>query len=1269
MLSRLVESLDRLAPFRQLLSHPDSAAHGLLQSARPYVAAGLHRFGSGAVVLLASRSELAREYAEQLASWLPPVEDGGPPIRLFAEPDSLPGERIHWSSNTRQQRLTALADLQARGDSVAPVVVASARALLQMTLPPRELRLALRPLSVGDFVRLEQLIQGWVENGYGPAETVEEPGAFARRGGIVDVWPPNLPSPIRIDLFGDEVDSLRVFDPATQRTLQRVERIEIGPGSEALSKYGPAALQRLGVQGSSLSELRNVSPQGEPSPLMDPALLLAVQEEIRLETEHLAEGHSFHGIEWYLPYFYEQPASLLDYLPAGGALVVDDAADFLAVVQELDEQAQSLESELASSGELPHSFASCCFTPDEVHASIVKSAPIVLGYGGLDGADTSEHSALARSFAPGPRFGGKTKQIVEHVVQHRNDGAATVLVTRQAARMQSLLHEADVVAHVQSELGRAPAPGSIDLVQGVVNEGFILRGLEPAGASGQTAAPPAAQPAARNAESLEVRLLTDAELFGWSKPRARRRTARQSKVAAELFFADVKAGDYVVHLEHGVGLYDGLVTLEIGQASREYLQVSFARGDKLYVPVHQAERLSRYVGAGEKSPAVSRLGTADWQTVKERTKRAVADIAEDLLKLYAEREVSRGYAFGPDGPWQQDLAANFPYEETEDQLNAIDAVTQDMEAERPMDRLIVGDVGYGKTEVAVRAAFKAMVDGKQVAMLVPTTVLAQQHYRTLSARLNRFPVRVEMLSRFRTPAQQEKIVAGLQAGSIDMVVGTHRLLSRDLEFKNLGLLIVDEEQRFGVSQKERLKQLRREVDVLTLSATPIPRTLHMSLSGVRDMSTINTPPRERLPIHTVLSEYDETLIRQSIQREINRNGQVFVVTHRVSGIQRLADRVRHLVPTANVVVGHGQMPERALENVMIQFAEGEYDVLVATTIIENGLDIPNANTMIIVRADRFGLAQLYQLRGRVGRSAQRGYCYLLYDRNTPLSYDARRRLSAIMESSEELGAGFRIAMRDLEIRGAGDLLGARQHGHIDSVGFDLYTRLLAQAINEAKRKKEVFDKAAQTQNGDVAGEGDGAASGVATGAGEGRAAAGPSACDGATGPGETVRYRRPAGSAGAVGPARGREDSRVVHRRRATALADVPAHRGVDAPGEHRRDAAGACRPFRRGAGDEVGSGRGGESVLPHTREDSGVARGRGEHRPGAGPARHAQRGAGEHGPAFHAEPSAPGLWRVRRRRGPGRVSARGAAGNLSADRRQRQVAHRAGAHAGDYGV
>ncbi|MEX1019531.1 MAG: transcription-repair coupling factor [Litorilinea sp.] len=1066
-LSQHLKLAARQPAFRAWFDDNSPQPQGVIPAARPFLAAALQQAQAGPLLYLTARAEIAQALALQLETWLPGGSDR-PRIFLFAEPDALPFERIHWSNETRQQRLTALAMLQSSADEPPPIILASVRALMQKTLPPRELRMALRPVRVGDELRLEQVVERWVQTGYNPADVVEEPGAFARRGGIVDIWPPNLPLPVRIDLFGDDVESLRVFDPATQRTLQKVEKVAIGPGSEAIAKYGPAALQRLGLRGDRLNQVINLRPDdlvaaagpidglatagdisdapeatmAAASPLQDPQLLLAVREELRHEVELLAEGHAFHGVEWYLPYFYEQPGCLLDYVTPETTVVLDDGLDFNATLVELEGQAGGLHTELVRSGEAPRNFRPSFFSVEEIRRRLLTIQPRVLGHGDLLGKESESNTNLARAFAPGPRYGGKIRQIVTDTEKFISQGHAVGYVTRQAARVQSALQDAGIPVAVVAELRQPLAPRQVTLVQGLVGEGFILRGVD-----GEDGRP------------FDAYLLTDTELFGWSKPQARRRTKSHSTVAPEIFFADVKPGEHVVHLEHGVGVYDGLVKMEVGGVQREYLQVSYARGDKLYVPVHQAERLSRFVGAGEKTPPVNRLGTADWQTVKDRARRAVADIADDLLQLYAERELVRGHAYSPDGPWQDELAAAFPFEETDDQLLAIDAVRADMESDRPMDRLICGDVGYGKTEVAVRAAFKAVTDGKQVAMLVPTTVLAQQHFRTMSARLRPFPVRVEVLSRFRTPAQQEAVVRGLADGSVDVLVGTHRLLSQDVEFKDLGLLIIDEEQRFGVQQKERLKELRTQIDVLTLSATPIPRTLHMSLSGVRDMSTINTPPKERLPIHTVLAEFDDVMVRQAIERELARNGQIFVVTDRVRGIQVLADRVQHLVPQASVAIGHGQMAERQLEEVMMRFADGDFDVLVATTIIENGLDIPNANTIVIHHADRFGLAQLYQLRGRVGRSTQRGHCYLLYDKANPLSYDSRRRLAAIMESSEELGAGFRIAMRDLEIRGAGDLLGARQHGHIDSVGFDLYTRLLAQAINEAKRKKSVFERA------------------------------------------------------------------------------------------------------------------------------------------------------------------------------------------------------------------
>lgn len=1064
-LNGLLPTLQRIPAYRQLLAEGSAAPLALLRAARPFLAAGLATDSSGPLVIITGSSEQAQQWVEGISHFLPPADEGGPPVLLYPEPDSLPFERITWTDRTRQARLTALAALQSKSGP-PPIVVAPTRALLQMTLPARELRLSLRPLAVGGVIRLNETLTRWVESGYEPAEVVEEPGRFARRGGLVDIWPPNLPYPIRIDLFGDEVESLRVFDPNTQRTERKVQRIEIGPGSEALSKYGERVTsgkwQVAGGESPVSSEQSSVISDQSPFPnpqsplLADPNVLLAIRDEIANELELLEQGRSFRGIEWYLPFFYAQPASLLDHLPANATLLIDDGTDFTTRLREADERVQQLRYELSRSGELPAGFPSSFFSGEEMLAAVQARQPILLGFGDLAGHADSEPSPLARNFVPGPRFGGKSKEIVQAIGKAVAAGDQVVLLTRQAARMQNDLTEASIPADLRADLATPPGAG-VTIVQSVLSEGFIIRA-----GNGAQVADDAHHPIPNPQSPIpNTLLLTDAELFGWQSSGQRKRAKSRSSVAPELFFADVKAGEYVVHMEHGIGLYEGLVKLELSGVAREYLQVSYAQSDKLYVPVHQADRLSRYVGAGDSGipPAITRLGTADWQTVKERAKKAVEEIAEDLLVLYAERELVTGHAFGKDSAWQEEMEAAFPFQETEDQIQAISEVKRDMESEEPMDRIIIGDVGYGKTEVAVRAAFKAVMDGKQVAVLVPTTVLAQQHHRTFSRRLAQFPVTVEVLSRFRTTAQQTKILQGIREGSVDIVVGTHRLLSKDLDFHDLGLLVVDEEQRFGVSHKEKLKQLRTQVDVLTLSATPIPRTLHMSLSGVRDMSTINTPPQERLPVRTILSEYDDNLVKQAIQREIDRDGQVFLVHNRVQGIEQIAARVRRLVPDARVEVAHGQMAERGLEDVMMRFSEGEIDVLVSTTIVENGLDIRRANTMIINRTDHFGLAQLYQLRGRVGRGAVRGYCYLLHDKHKALTFDSRRRLEALIESSEELGAGFRIAMRDLEIRGAGELLGARQHGQIASIGFDLYTRLLTQAVNELRRKKSQFEKA------------------------------------------------------------------------------------------------------------------------------------------------------------------------------------------------------------------
>ncbi|MFZ5919362.1 MAG: transcription-repair coupling factor [Chloroflexota bacterium] len=983
----------------------------LLGAARPYLLATLHDDLARPLVLLVARADHARQTFVQLRDWSPTPER----VLLFQEPDDLPYERIPWAVDTVRRRLTALAALAA----AEPVlVVASARAIMQPTLPPRELHLGSRTYHTGQRLRLDKTLSHWLGLGFEPTSVIQEPGAFSRRGGIVDVFPPHLRYPVRVELFGDEIDSLRTFDPATQRSLERIEQFTLIPASEALPRFGPQAARRLA--GLPIDNLH-----------------APAAAEFRADLRALENESWFRGIEFYLPYLYSRPASLLEHLPDEALLVIDDLIDLEATVGDLETQATDLRRDLSAAGEVSPAFSQPYLTWEDLKPQIDDRAPLVLGYTEWRATrpeETDGPPGLHDVFRPGPRYAGQLKRLMEDWRIMRRGNQRIVAISRQAPRLAELWAERNDPIRPVEAIPQPPGPGGLLLVQGTLSEGWVLRCGEALGTS--------------DLEPCELYLLTDAELFGWARPEPRRR-ARPRAVTAEEFFADIQPGDYIVHIEHGIGLFRGLTRLEIDALDQEYLQVDYEGADKLYVPIHHADRLSRYVGATDRPPRVSRLGTTDWARLKERTQRAVETIARELLALYSARQVVPGHAFAPDTSWQSDLEASFPYVETEDQLRAIAEVKADMEKLEPMDRLICGDVGYGKTEVALRGAFKAVMDGKQVAVLVPTTVLAQQHYRTFNRRLSPFPVTVEMLSRFRTEREQRDILQQLRAGALDIVIGTHRLLSEDVSFKDLGLLIIDEEQRFGVTHKERLKQMRTEVDVLTLTATPIPRTLYMSLTGVRDMSTINTPPEERLPIKTHVGEWDDTLVRQAILRELDRGGQVYFVHNRVQTIHLATQRLAQLVPEASIAIGHGQMRESELEQVMLDFADDKTDVLISTTIIESGLDIPNVNTLIVDRADRFGLAQLYQLRGRVGRGGVRAYAYFLHRPGGRLTETARERLQTIFESTE-LGAGFGIAMRDLEIRGAGDILGRRQHGHIGAVGFDLYTRLLAQAVRELK---------------------------------------------------------------------------------------------------------------------------------------------------------------------------------------------------------------------------
>ncbi len=967
------------------------------------------------IVWIARDAEIGDRVSEELQAWI-----GDPSVVAVLEPrTALAYERSELVADETAARVAALA---AWRHGQARVLVASVQALLQHTIDPEDLPDEARELRVGARLHQDTLLRDLFDLGYSPVTEVAGRGEFARRGGIVDVFPPSMELPIRIEFFGDEIDSLRAFDPTDQRTTGRVERAVLLPASEfLLPTTGASAIRdRLGRAASRLPERlatdlsrfegETDDPLRPDAAHADVSRALAVGDAAEVWAAHLA------------------PATGLDHIDPGTVLVLDEPGDIAEAAGFLWRQANERRAELVEAGELPKDWPSTYLQPRDWKGRLVASRTLELTWESEPPADVAMASGARRS---GDLFGwreptlplGRAGRLTDAVETWREDGARIVLASDQAPRLAEILDEAGHSVAVVDRLNEAPPPGAIALVGRSLNGGF---GGGPDG----------------------VTFVTDRELFG--TVRVRRPKALRRVVPRDIL-ERLTPGDLVVHIDHGVARYEQMLRRGGSGEERDYLELSFAGGDRIFVPVEQIGRVTRYAG-GER-PALSKLGGTEWLRAKQRVRNAVAELAEELLALYAARSNADGYKFSPDTPWQSEMEASFPYEETIDQLRATAEVKADMERSVPMDRLVVGDVGYGKTEVALRGAFKATQDDKQVAVLVPTTVLAAQHHATFGQRFAAFPLEVRILSRFVSTKDQAATIAGLGDGSVDVVIGTHRLLSKDVRFRDLGLVVVDEEQRFGVAAKEKLKQLRREVDVLTLSATPIPRTLNLAMAGIRDLSVIETPPEDRLPIQTRVAEASAGLVRDAILRELDRGGQVFYVHNRVETIEAQAEQLRRLLPDARFVVGHGQMPEGALEKVMIAFAAGEADVLVSTTIIESGLDIPNANTIIIDRADTLGLAQLYQLRGRVGRSSRRAYAYLLYRRRERLSDEARKRLQAIFNASE-LGAGFQIALSDLEIRGAGNILGGEQSGHMAAVGFDLYSRMLAEAVEAQKASRE-----------------------------------------------------------------------------------------------------------------------------------------------------------------------------------------------------------------------
>ncbi|TFH37107.1 MAG: transcription-repair coupling factor [Dehalococcoidia bacterium] len=925
----------------QLASTGSSTELTFLEPAIPYIVSSLQQDLAVPVCLIVADPERAEALRDELGHWVQP----GTEVARLPEPD-FPYAGPEGAANepmiARAQLAAGLAIRTPRKAGL--IVIASVLATIGGMRSPSDVAAAAIDLRRRTIMRPMDLLAELERMGYERVTFVTQRGQMSGRGGIIDVFSPTHDEPVRIEFFGDEIESLRFFDPVTQLSTTATERV-----------------------------LLSTTASGGES------------------------------------------ACILDYLPEETVVVLDDP-------EGLRLRSLRLHGELA---EYCASDESSAETGTRSSGTYLDWSDIEARLGSLrrlcllpwDDRNGSEGQPL---FLPAVSYAQRIPTLLQAIPDMLARGERIVLASLQAQRLQELLEEAQQHVPITAELNSPPPPGSLTLIEGSVTRGWKLRdGLA---------------------------LFTDLEIFGFVK-KARRPTKVHARPAS--YSLPFSTGDLVAHVDHGIGKFFGLTTLSTGGIEHEYLAIAYLGEDVLYVPTDQIRRVTRYIGGGEHGPALSRLGSTEWESAKQRARQSTHTLARELIELYARRQLTAGHSFSRDTAWQQEMEASFPYVETPDQMDAIDAVKRDLESTRPMDRLICGDVGYGKTEVALRAAFKAVMDSKQVAILTPTTVLAQQHYATFSERLAPFPVRTEVLSRLSSPQQEADTLAGLASGAVDICIGTHRLLQKDIQFKDLGLLIVDEEQRFGVLQKESLRSLKNGLDTLTLSATPIPRTLHMSLTGLRDMCTMETPPEERLAVRTHVGPYDNTLVRQAILRELERNGQTFFIHNRIATIRAMLQILEELVPEARFAIAHGQMHEHELERTMNAFAAREIDVLLATTIVQLGLDMPNANTLIVNQSERLGLTQLYQLRGRVGRGKNQAYAYFFFQRNRELTPPANRRLRTIFEANE-LGAGLEIALRDLEIRGTGSLLGTRQSGHIAAIGFELYCQILAEEVQRLK---------------------------------------------------------------------------------------------------------------------------------------------------------------------------------------------------------------------------
>lgn len=1002
----LIDPLKNLDSYKKLLGAIEDgtspiSTYGIIDESLSHIVMGLKLHTKRQVLLITENEQKSRRLYEDI------INLSSLDVEILARKETFFYDIDIASNENLNQRLKVLSKLN-KGDNF--IVVASIEALLDKLISPeifQELSLEIRNDSIVD---LNDLSRRLILSGYERGARVEARGSFSIRGGIIDVFPPGEDFPYRIELFGDEVDSIRSFDVLSQRSLDMVEEVKIPPNKEILilDRY------RLDMIEAIEEDLKRYKKNED------------IKDKFNNYLERLKEDSSLKNKDIITPYIpKENLTSIVDYFKKEAIVFIEEPQMIESRFEALNEERILRITDLLEAGEVTRSHIDTNYRYSEIIPAI-NDRRVITNSVILKGEAYFKPKAIFNfSMKATDNYRGKMELLAEDLNHYKYRGYKIILLSGTSERGLRLKDSLEDLGFVSSFSG--DRSGEIKSNQAIISPGTIHGGFE--------------------YSDLKLIVISDKDIFGAQKKKFRKTKKDKKKDAINL--GDLEVGSFIVHENHGIGRYEGIEQLDIQGIKKDYLTIRYKNNDKLYISIDQMNMVQKYIGSDSIKPRLNKLNSVEWQNTKARARKEVEDMAVDLLNLYAKRESEKGYSFSGDTLWQREFEDLFPYEDTPGQASSSYEIKKDMEKAKPMDRLLCGDVGYGKTEVALRAAFKAMMDGKQVAILVPTTILAQQHYNTMVKRFENFPINIGLLSRFRTPRLQKLTMEGLTDGNIDIVVGTHRILSKDIKFKNLGLLIIDEEQRFGVKHKETLKELKTNIDVLTLTATPIPRTLHMSLVGIRDMSVIEDPPEERYPIQTYIVEFNPQMIKDAILKEMSRGGQVYFVYNRVSTIDKMANEIRKLVPEARVGIGHGQMGERQLEKVMMDFLDREYDVLVCTTIIETGLDIQNVNTIVVYDADKMGLSQLYQLRGRVGRTDRMAYGYFTYQPNKVLSEVAQKRLRAIKEFTE-FGSGFKIAMRDLEIRGSGNLLGLQQHGHIEAIGYDLYVKFLGAAIRRLK---------------------------------------------------------------------------------------------------------------------------------------------------------------------------------------------------------------------------